>query len=219
MLSDVDIRNELGKGIIIEPFAENCLTPVGYDLRVGRWGVSLKNKRETQIDKEGRISIGPNDTVVIETYESIKLSKDFSGTIHSMVTLLSAFGITHISTTIDPRSEGPLLIQFHNPRPVAMELAFQQPFCTVCFHRMESPAAKGFNKPVGRTDIKTWLKREVGKERGKVYRTRRFWFGMAAFLILLASLAAYFYNPDLVIPIATVFGVVSLFVIEFLRSP
>jgi len=217
MLSDADIRAEFGKGIVIEPFEENCLTPVGYDLRVGKWGVSLKNKSETLIEKEGKISIGPNDTVVIETYESIRLSPNFSGTVHSMVTLLSAFGITHISTTIDPGSDGPLLVQFSNPRPIAMELAFQQPFCTVCFHRMESTAVKAFNKPAGRTDIKTWLKREVEKERGKIYRNRRFWLATAALFIVLVSLAVYYINPDLVVPIATVLGVASLFVVEFLR--
>ena len=37
MLSDADIRAELGKGIIIEPFEESSLTPVGYDLRVGTY--------------------------------------------------------------------------------------------------------------------------------------------------------------------------------------
>jgi deoxycytidine triphosphate deaminase len=37
MLSDADIRIELqqNKGIIIEPFNEESLTSVGYDLRVG----------------------------------------------------------------------------------------------------------------------------------------------------------------------------------------
>ena len=34
-LSNVDIKRELDKNIVIEEFSESSLTPLGYDLRIG----------------------------------------------------------------------------------------------------------------------------------------------------------------------------------------
>jgi dCTP deaminase len=39
-----DYQNNPEEGILIEPFDKKYLTPVGYDLRVGRQGFSWKKK-------------------------------------------------------------------------------------------------------------------------------------------------------------------------------
>lgn len=218
MLSDVDIKTELGKGIILEPFEENCLTPVGYDMRVGAYGFSWKSRREIAIDKDGQIVIEPNDTVLIETYESVALSKQFGATIHSIVTIASAHGLAHVSTTIDPGWAGKLLVQVHNYRDSAVPIRFKQPFCTVCFYRMQSEARKDHGRPPDRGDIRTWLATvaEEAKVR-KVYQSRRFWLILAAFIVGAVGVGSYFINRDLVIPLVTTLGVASIFLVEILK--
>ena len=145
MLTDTDIReqieirtNDSTKGISIEPFGDKYLTPVGYDLRIGIKGFSWNNKRVIDIEQEKRIEIEPKDTVVIETLESVSLSKEIAGTIHSMVSQTVSQGLSHISTTIDPGWTGKLLISIHNYRDCSIELEFRDSFCTVCFHKVES---------------------------------------------------------------------------------
>jgi hypothetical protein len=43
VFSDVDIRKALGKDIVIEPFTESSLTPIGYDFTVGEYVYSLEH--------------------------------------------------------------------------------------------------------------------------------------------------------------------------------
>lgn len=221
MLSDVDIRAELGKGIIIEPFEESSLTPVGYDLRVGTYAFSWKNTRELSLDEKGPFIIAPHDTILVETYESIRLSRQFGGTIHSIVSFASAHGLAHISTTIDPGWEGKLLIQLHNYSERGVPLKFREPFCTVCFYKMESAAEKGHGRDRNREDIRTWLwtvaEEARAGERRPLYRSRKFWLIVAALMVIGVGVGTYFINPNLVIPLITILGVASLFVIEMLK--
>ncbi|MBW4678723.1 MAG: deoxycytidine deaminase [Microcoleus vaginatus WJT46-NPBG5] len=174
MFSDVDIEREIvarkkdpEKGIAIEPFEKKSLTPVGYDLRVGKRGFSLKNKRELNIEGKTKIEIQPNDTVVIETLESVSLSKKIGATIHSMASLVVLQGLSHISTTIDPGWSGKLLISFHNYRDSFVELEFKEVFCTVCFYRVESEAKVPLVREADRDDLLRQLKQKCKEEEQK----------------------------------------------------
>lgn len=155
LLSDEDIKKELqdSKEIIIEPFEENSLTPIGYDLRVGEKWFYWKRKCIFEIKNDNSIKIERNDTVVIETYESVQLSKRFGATIHSMATQVIRRGLSHISTTIDPGWTGKMLISLHNNLDRDIELKFKENFCTVCFYQLRSEAKKDIGKSPGRTDI------------------------------------------------------------------
>jgi dCTP deaminase len=175
MLSDSDIRLELeqNKRIIIEPFDEDSLTPVGYDLRVGEKGFSWKSQRKVEINDQNSLKIEPNDTVVIETYESIQLSKQFGAIIHSMATQVIRRGLSHISTTIDPGWTGRLLISVHNYRPSAIELEFREKFCTVCFYQVQSEAKKDVGRPPGRSDIWSELLDKAREEKERIETEKR----------------------------------------------
>ncbi|MGB3205860.1 MAG: hypothetical protein WBB28_12795 [Crinalium sp.] len=160
MYSDVDINEEIQArktdaklGIAIKPFNPNYLTPVGYDLSIGIKGFSWEKKSEIDIENEGKIEIEPNDTVVVETLESISLSKQVGATIHSMATRAVLQGLSHISTTIDPGWNGKLLISFHNYKDTSVELRFKDSFCTVCFYRVESESQVSLGRPPDRVDL------------------------------------------------------------------
>ena len=104
-----DFKNTREDGLDIEDFEQKYLTPVGYDLRVGKQGFSWNKKSVIDIEKDGKIYIDANDTVVIRTLESLILSKKVSSTIHSMVSKMIPKGLSNISTTIDPGWSGKLL--------------------------------------------------------------------------------------------------------------
>lgn len=221
MLSDVDIRVELGKGILIEPFEERSLTPIGYDLRVGTYVFSWQNMRETTIEEKKPFIIAPHDTVLVETYEYVRLSRQFGGTIHSIVSFATAHGVAHISTTLDPGWEGRLLIQLHNYSDREFPLKFKEPLCTACFYKMDSEAEKGHGKNRSREDIKTWLwtvaQEAKARERRPLHRSRRLWLIVAALIVILVGAGTYFINPDLVIPAISILGVASLFILEIFK--
>lgn len=154
MLSDADIQVKIGsKDISISNFEEDSLTPVGYDLRVGGRGFSWTKLEEISVGKGNPLKIEPNDTVVIETYESVRLSKDISGTLHAMATLTLRRGLSHISTTVDPGWAGKLLVSLHNNLSIPVELNYKDPFCTICLYQVQSAALKEVGRSPNRKDI------------------------------------------------------------------
>ena len=142
LLTDTDIAALMKSGEIkIEPFEEECLTPVGYDLRVGDHAVSWRKRCDISVKEERQITIDPGDTVLLSVRERIQTSKKIAGTIHSKVSLVSR-GFSHVSTTVDPGWKGELTVLISNVRDIPLTLKFEQPFCTLVLHKTFSPATK-----------------------------------------------------------------------------
>ena len=106
-LSDNDIRRELGINVLIYPFEEGNLKGASYNLTASRLAWSLSTKQTIYQSTNDKIIITPGDTALIETHETIWVSKKISGTYHSRVTQVSQ-GTGHIGTTLDPNYIGPL---------------------------------------------------------------------------------------------------------------
>lgn len=220
MLIDTDIKKAIQErkvnpkeGIGIEPFDETtCLTPVGYDLRVGTEAFSWKKKSVIDIlQNKGRLCIEPHDTVVIKTLESIELSKSIGATIHSMVSRVVPEGLSHISTTIDPGWTGQLLVSVHNYGESSINLKFQQPFCTVCFYEVKSPAEKDVRIPVNRDELWERLLETADREKqrqGEAQRNRIVWRGVVVLCLLVLAVPLALKKPDVVEALAAFIGVV-----------
>lgn len=180
MFSDVDIeraldahRNNPEEGLDIVPFEKiKYLTPVGYDLRVGREGYSWNRKEVIQIERDGKIIINANDTVVIRTLETITLSKKIAATIHSIVSKTITKGLSDISTTIDPGWSGKLLISIHNYRDSPTELRFGEYFCTVCFYSVESPSQINLDRRSDRDDLWEQLLEKAEAEKRRIAQAK-----------------------------------------------
>jgi deoxycytidine triphosphate deaminase len=228
MLSDTDIKQQIEdrknnptQGIYIDPFEEKYLTPVGYDFRVGLKGFSWKNKREIDIQKEKEIEIEPNDTVVIETLESVSLSKEVGATIHAMVSKAVLYGLSHISTTIDPGWTGKLLISVSNYRDSSVVLRFRDSFCTVCFHKMESESKVPLGRPADRDDI--WeslldISRQEKKKKEKENVRRNILIISFITIVLVFGVFVSLKNPDLGSALAAFIALISPFVYDRLKS-
>lgn len=227
MFSDTDIKQQIEerinnstKGIFIYPFEDKYLTPVGYDLRVGVKGFSWKNKREFDIEQEKRIEIEPNDTVVIETLESVSLSKEVGATIHAMATRAILYGLSHISTTIDPGWTGKLLISIHNYRDSSVELRFRDSFCTVCFYKVESESKVPLGRPVDRDDLWQQLIEISWQEKKKQKReniNRNIVIFSFAGIVLVVGVSISLKNPELGSALAAFIALFSPIVYDQLK--
>ncbi len=149
-LTDVDIKRLLGRDIVIEPFLEESLTPIGYDFCVGDFVYSLENGLLKA--KNGYYFLPPKSTVQILTKEALWVSSKIAGTFHSKVSLVSK-GLSHISTTLDPGWFGPLLIILRNNTDKEFKLKVGAPFVTLIFSRVLTPTRSNHYKPAFRKDI------------------------------------------------------------------
>lgn len=184
LLTDTDIKElictdevweDQNEKIHIHPFAEESLTPIGYDLRVGNLYSSASNAGPFKLKENDSIIIEPRDTALITTLETVDMPKDryISALILSKVSQVSK-GLSHISTTIDPDWNGHLLIAVHNNSKNKIELNFGDAFCTVVFFENKSPSTKNCNKYPGRLDvfINEWsskARKAKSKERFKIW--------------------------------------------------
>lgn len=151
MLSDQDIKKALNKNLVIHPFNEDDLTPVGYNLNPSDFVFSLTTKQLVN-EKNGSYAIPPNDTVLILTKETVWVSSKIGGTFHSKVGVVSK-GFGHISTTLDPNWRGPLLISLNNPTSSELLLPANKSFLTLIFYAVKTPAKKMHDNDPGRKDI------------------------------------------------------------------
>lgn len=161
VLTDTDILKILDTSgqhredhrLVIHPFSDKALTPVGYDLRVGLFYKSSTEEVGVNLHEGERIVLRPGSTTNIRTLEWLAMPKDktLSGLICSKVSLV-ARGLSHISTTVDPDWYGPLSISVHNHAPTEIVLDVGQTFCTAMFLRNESPATKDSGFAPSRTD-------------------------------------------------------------------
>lgn len=148
--SDKDIKKALNKDIVIEPFDAACLTPIGYDFRIGDYVFSLEHGLLEVVN--GCYELPPKSTIQVLTKEALWVSSRIAGTFHSKVSLVSR-GLSHISTTLDPQWYGPLLITFRNNTDKIIKMKPGDTFVTLLFARVCTSTKSPHNKPSHREDI------------------------------------------------------------------
>lgn len=178
LLTDTDIERMLcvteswgdkQNTLHVHPYNERCLTPIGYDARVGS-PYSCSSKAGPVALHEGhKIVIKAGDTALITTLEKFSMPRNrmVSALICSKVSKVSQ-GLSHISTTIDPDWDGPLLIALRNNSNSRIELAYGDPFCTIVFFENKSSSTRDCERVPGRLDIfmKDWARK--AKKRKKL---------------------------------------------------
>jgi deoxycytidine triphosphate deaminase len=158
ILSDQDIKYLLNKEIVIYPYGEDCISPLGYDLRIG-YAISLTAEHQSTIVPDaGKIFIPAKTSVFIITKEHIYLSKRIAGTLHSRGSL-AARGLYINSTTVDPNWGGQMTFLIHNISEKSVELDVESRFVTLIFHRVNTPTS---NTPSGNPI-------SVARQYGEIY--------------------------------------------------
>lgn len=190
--------------LVLTPYKEQCLTPVGYDLRVGQTYTSSDLGEVRKNIEEGEaITLQPGTTALISTLEDVRMPKDRSitGLIESKVSQVSR-GLSHVSTTVDPDWRGHLLIAIHNHAIEAVTLHFGDPFCTIVFFQNLSPATRDCEKQPGRLDIFLDQFRDRSVKAQKTRMKKDF---IAPAIVVSASVGGYLAfgnNPGLIASVA-----------------
>lgn len=167
-LSDADISRELGKNILIYPFKEGNLKGASYNLTASKLAWSLSNKRSIYNKADNTIDIDPGDTALIETNETIWVSKKICGTYHSRVTQVS-HGTGHIGTNLDPIYIGPSLIAVHNHSKNTYHIKVGKPFISLMFHYVHSDSTRPHGNSHGRKDVLAEIGINPGDELDQPY--------------------------------------------------
>ncbi len=152
--------------IIIEDFVEDRLNGASYDATFGgKEGVyfSLTKKvmrrvKEDKIEKKKYLVLDPFETVVFWTKERIELSQRYAALILTSNLASTCFGISNISTTVDPGWKGSLAIQIRNTTPLRIELCDDLGICTLCFFKLSRKTDISVRHWISRYDIYHRLK-------------------------------------------------------------
>jgi len=151
LLTDRDITKLQGKDIVIDNYVPEGLTPIGYDFHVGDFVYCLDSHNLLEPVDENYM-LPPESTILILTKESLWVSKNIAGLIHSKVSLVTK-GFSHIATTVDPNWFGPLLITLRNNNKTETPLKKEGPFVTLVMFKVSTPTETKHNKPASRADL------------------------------------------------------------------
>ena len=150
-LSDKNIKRLLGSHIFIYPFKEENLKPASYNLTASKCAFIKEGKVQKLIVKDDCIIIPPGKTGIIETEESLYVSKWICGTYHSRVKLVNK-GLGHIGTTLDPDFFGVSAIALHNTTQKEISIKVGEPIVTVMFSVLKSRSIGFHDNMSGRVD-------------------------------------------------------------------
>ena len=184
-MNDREIRKALDEEeLVICPYQDKNLTPVGYNLTFSRFIISLHKRVFVRLHKEGNewcFYLKPKETVLVLTMESIWVSKYIGGTFHSKVSLVT-YGLGHVSTTLDPGWQGQLLVPLNNPTgdKIRIVVATQTPdqkmeyrtFITMILFRSETPAIQTVDNETARIELLENIVEDIHlskKERLQIY--------------------------------------------------
>ncbi|BAY34090.1 deoxycytidine triphosphate deaminase [Nostoc carneum NIES-2107] len=200
ILTDTDLKkilcydeaqwNEL-KPLLIQHGSDECITPMGYDLRVGGFYKTFIAKPNLDTLDEGKsVEIKPGDIALIGTYEKLKMPKDgsISALILSRVSQVSR-GLSNISTKVDPGwAEGELLIPVQNFSRDVIRINYKEKFCTIVFFKNESPASL-YNSSSSRAKFFRLLSQTSNESLKKDFQLGF----LSLFIIGMAGIIGYYY--------------------------
>jgi len=145
-LNDTDIEASCQIGVLIEEnYDPKRVKQACYELRCGTifYRQSEKYKRFV-VEEGGNIVIKPGDTLVIITYESLKLPADIIGRIFTKGVLFS-LGIVPVKTYADPGFSGRLGIVMSNISGNYIKLSPGEPIAKIEFSRLQYPVTKPYD--------------------------------------------------------------------------
>ncbi len=161
ILSDRDLKERLGKDIIITPFQEDQVGPSSIDLSLGnKWRVfkqltkthidPLKDKNTdefTEVLTADEFVIHPGEFVLGTTKESITVPDDLVGRLEGRSSW-GRLGIVIHSTAgfVNPGFSGTLTLEMTNLGKMPVLLRSGMRICQIIFELLKSPAQVPYNK-------------------------------------------------------------------------
>src|SRR6185436_7312290 len=129
-----------GRLVVIHPLSEHCITPLGYDLRIG-FAASLNSSGRSETTRD-KILIPALTSTFVVSKEHVWLSGGLIGTLHSRGSL-AAKGLILNSTTIDPNWSGQLTFLIFNSSDKDVVLDLEETFVTLILHKTLTATRSG----------------------------------------------------------------------------
>jgi dCTP deaminase len=158
-MTDTEIREAMEAGNVgLEPMAEGSLQPASYDLRLGNKALVTKTQdieklrkriedekaSETDVAKEGSVSIPAGAFALVVTREKVRLSTSYAGHLglrsyYARKGLLLLAGLQ-----VDPGFEGYLVLGLANLSPRSVQIDYEDEIATLEFHKLSRPASEKY---------------------------------------------------------------------------
>ena len=172
-LSKVDLETYRDKSFIVEPFSDELLTPLGYDLSPGYVVLvpespdeeaavlfSSADTEEPGAVKEESFTIPGHRGVILITRENVCLTGKPLATLHGR-SRVTQEGVVVNPVTVDPNWSGRLILYFYNTSRRGVDVSTEGGIATLIFHAVESMTTE---KP-GSSTTKALLKNSRLDER------------------------------------------------------
>jgi len=123
---------------LISPFCSECVTDVGYDLRIGEKIVLLTSGEEKTLSSGQSVTLPPQERFAVESLEKVSLSEDMLALNFTRISLAWK-GLTSLGTKVDPLFRDKLYLIFSNDSHRELELKFGDRICNIMFFRYKNP--------------------------------------------------------------------------------
>lgn len=177
MMTDHEIRTAIEKReIILDPLDPARIEPASYDARVGKWAFASSLKEKLNLSEKGVLIVEPGEFAVLESRERVELDNRTAAQL-GLRSEYARQGLLMLSgPQIDPGFGGILVVRVVNlaPKPIAM--AYEAPFLTLQFFRLNAPVTKPYSGPqqgqagITARDIQELVQTE-GMTLGQVVKT------------------------------------------------
>lgn len=165
MLSDQDIKRLVQKGrigITPQPDLETAkvLGTCKIDLHLGEEAKTLKSERVPFVDinkklpddcfntidiqREGPISIAPNQLVIAVVLERLTLPNDITGMLLGKSSVARKGGSVEAAPIFDAGWDGKPMLELHNIGSVPFMVHYGAPICAMSFFHLTSPALQPY---------------------------------------------------------------------------
>lgn len=172
MLSDVDIKKYIGKGIEIYTEHENDELKFDLDKQLQLASIDLRFRNEFKKFKDGingninyemlrnreyttpfeitnneKLIVDPGEVIFTTTLETVKISNDFGGIITGRSSIARLGIMVHCCQEfINPGQCAPIALQITNLGKYPVELDMRFPICQLVLFKLSSPSSKSYSK-------------------------------------------------------------------------
>ncbi len=145
MLTDAGIQEARAEGgLDVEPFDDACLRSASYDFRIGNQAFVSGSDGIIDVANRGLVIIDPGEFAMLVTRESVSCGDQFAAQL-GLESQYARQGLVLLSgPQIDPGFHGVLIVRVTNLAPRRITLAYEAPFLTVQFFKLERPVAKPY---------------------------------------------------------------------------
>lgn len=145
MSTDVEIRAAIAaEDLAIEPLDQSCLESASYDCRVGMEAFVSGTDEKIDVANKGLVIIDPGEFAVLVTRERVHCGPQIAAQL-GLCSLYPRKGLILLSgPQVDPGFGGVLVVRVTNLAPRRVTLAYEAPFLTVQFFKLNHPVAKPY---------------------------------------------------------------------------